>query len=202
MRQTKTIQISTNLKFLSLEFDSITTKSTFCQEPLNIVDVCSVTFRPGYIKHKQRQPRNYTIVSFFNVPAELDIQLLTDFLDEYADIEGSPRYATRLYHNIQYKTGRITYKIINIYKDISRYNSLFGRTIKCYYDGQPRPEKRQKPTEHNSDHEEDNEIDTQIFNNPENARINQNDTESNNDNTNDHTNRNNQQPQKENNTMN
>ena len=84
MRQTKTIQISTNLKFLSLEFDSITTTSTFCQEPLNIVDVCSVTFRPDYIKHKQRQPRNYTIVSFFNVRAELDIQLLTDFLDEYA----------------------------------------------------------------------------------------------------------------------
>ena len=30
LRQTKTIQITTNLKFLSLEFDTTTTMNTFC----------------------------------------------------------------------------------------------------------------------------------------------------------------------------
>ena len=89
LRQTKTIQITTNLKFLSLEFDTTTTMNTFCQEPLDIVVSCTISFRPDFKKYKQRQPRNYTIVSFFNVPAEVDIQLLIDFLDEYAEIEGS-----------------------------------------------------------------------------------------------------------------
>ena len=190
LRQTKTIQITTNLKFLSLEFDTTTTMNTFCQEPLDIVVSCTISFRPDFKKYKQRQPRNYTIVSFFNVPAEVDIQLLIDFLDEYAEIEGSHRYATRLYDNILYKTGTITYKITNLYKDIPRYNKLFGRSIKCYYDGQPQPEKRRKLTEYNSKNEEDHEMDTQIFDNPKNIQDN---TESDNEHNTNHINRTNEQ---------
>ena len=154
---------------------------TFCQEPLNIVNACQVKFKPDYTKLKPRQPKKYTIISFFNVPAELELKLLTDFFDQFATIEGAPRYAT------QYKTGTITYKITNILQDIPRYNILFGRSIKCYYDGQPQPPKKQKPIEDNSDVAEDNEIDTQIFQQPEqteNTMNNQQNTESNNDNAN------------------
>ena len=139
LRQTKTTQISTNLKFVSLEFENPLIMDTFCREPLNIVDACLVKFKPDYTKLKPKQPKKYTIISFFNVPAELDLQLLTDFLDQFATIEGTPRYTTRTYNDIQYKTGTITYKITSILQDIPRYNRLFGRSIKCYYDGQPQP---------------------------------------------------------------
>ena len=205
LRQTKTTQISTNLKFVSLEFENPLIMDTFCREPLNIVDACLVKFKPDYTKLKPKQPKKYTIISFFNVPAELDLQLLTDFLDQFATIEGTPRYTTRTYNDIQYKTGTITYKITSILQDIPRYNRLFGRSIKCYYDGQPQPSKKQRPTEYNSDDAEDNEIDTQIFQQPEqaeNTMNNQQNTEFNNDNSNNqiHINEH-QQPQKENNTI-
>ena len=205
LRQTKTTQISTNLKFVSLEFENPLIMDTFCREPLNIVDACLVKFKPDYTKLKPKQPKKYTIISFFNVPAELDLQLQTDFLDQFATIEGTPRYTTRTYNDIQYKTGTITYKITSILQDILRYNRLFGRSIKCYYDGQPQPSKKQRPTKYNSDDAEDNEIDTQIFQQPEqteNTMNNQQNTEFNNDNSNNqiHINEH-QQPQKENNTI-
>ena len=80
--------ISTNLKFISLEFDTTTTMETFCHEPLNIVDVCQVNFCPDYNKGKRQPPKNYTIISFFKIPAEVDLKLLTDFLDQFASMEG------------------------------------------------------------------------------------------------------------------
>ena len=44
LRQTKTIQISADLKFISLEFDITTTMETFCQEPLALIDTCQISF--------------------------------------------------------------------------------------------------------------------------------------------------------------
>lgn len=123
--QTKAIQISTNLKFASIEFDTITTMETFCQEPLNIVDACQTLFRPDYLKRNIAAKR-YTIISFFNVPTEADTQLLNDFLGQYADTEGQPRHQIKKYSEIEYKTRTKTYKGSSIVTGIPRYNQLFG----------------------------------------------------------------------------
>ena len=53
LRQTKTIQISTNLKFASIEFDTPTTMETFCSEPLNITDTYQISFRPDFVKRSR-----------------------------------------------------------------------------------------------------------------------------------------------------
>lgn len=90
---------------------------TFCQEPLNIVDACQTLFRPDYIK-RNIPAKRYTIISFFNVPAESDTQLLNDFLDQYADIEGQPRHQIKKYNEIEYKTRTITYKVSSFVTDI------------------------------------------------------------------------------------
>ena len=91
LRQRKTIQISTNLKFASIEFHSTTTTKNFCLEPLTITDTYQISFRPDLIK-RYWPKKWYIIVSFFNIPAEADMQLLNDFLDEFAGIEGEARY--------------------------------------------------------------------------------------------------------------
>ena len=165
LRQTKTIQISANLKFASIEFDTTTTMETFCSEPLTITDTYQISLRPDFIK-RSRPNKRYTIISFFNIPTEADIQLLNDFLDQFADIEGEARYQTKKYNDIEYKTGTITYKVSNIVSDIPRYNTLFGRSIKCTYNNQPlqnqRRTRRRTLTEETEDNEE-HEIDTQIL---------------------------------------
>ena len=156
LRQTKTIQISTNLKFASIEFDTTTTMETFCSEPLTITDTYQISFRPDFIK-RYRPKKRYTITSFFHIPAEADIQLLNDFLDLFADIEREARYQTKNYNDI---------KVSNIVSDIPRYNTLFGRSAKCIYNNQPlqnqRRTRRRTLTEETEDNEE-HEIDTQIL---------------------------------------
>ena len=124
------------MKIASIQFDTTTTMETFCLEPLNIADTCQISFRADFIK-RCRPNKCYTIMSFFNIPAEADIQLLNDFLDQFPDIEGEGRYQTKKFNDIQHKTGTITYKVSNIVIDISRYNNLFSRSIKCIYDNQP-----------------------------------------------------------------
>ena len=162
--------ISTNLKFISLEFDTTTTMETFCHEPLNIAGACQVNFCPDYNKRKRKPPKHYTIISFFNIPAEVDLKLLTDFLDQFASMEGEWRYATNTCKDIQYKKGTITYKVANTLEHTPRYNTLFGRNIKYYYNGQSKPTKGSPRTDHQPDQDENNEIDTQVFtmNNPDN----------------------------------
>ena len=64
---------------------------TFCLEPLTIPDACQITFRLDFLKRNKPNKR-YTIISFFNVPTESDIQLLNHFLDQFADIEGQARH--------------------------------------------------------------------------------------------------------------
>ena len=165
LRQTKTIQISTNLKFPSIGFDTTTTMKNFCLEPLTITDTYQISFRPDFIK-RYWPKKWYTTISFFNIPAEADIQLLNDFLDQFANVEGEARYQTKKYNDIEYRTGTITYKVSNIVTGIPRYNTLFGRSIKCIYDNQPLQNQRRtrqrslaKETEKNQEHE----IDTQTL---------------------------------------
>ena len=53
LRQVQTIQISNNIKFVSIEFDTTSTMETFCQEPLTLQDNFQAIFLPDF----QRKPR-------------------------------------------------------------------------------------------------------------------------------------------------
>ena len=125
---------------LSIELDNSTTMELFCQEPLTITKDCQTTFKPDYYKLK-RQPRRYKIVSFFNVPVKIHVQHLTDFLDQYANVEDQPRHQIKVCKDIEYRMGTITYKVTYIITHIPRHNHLFGRTVKCVCTGQPTPNK-------------------------------------------------------------
>lgn len=179
LQQTKTIEISTILKFASIEFDIITTMETFCLEPLTIPDACQITFRLDFIKRNKPNKR-YTIISFFNVPTESDIQLLNDFLDQFADIEGQARHQIKKCNDIEYKTGTVTYKVTNMITDIHRYNNLFGRSTKCIYKNQPiQKQRRAHPRNFDEETEknEEQERDTQILNQQKQQPNNQHTTE-------------------------
>ena len=165
----------TDIHKLKIHFIATTTMETFCHEPLNIIDSCQVTFHPDYNKRSKKPPKNYAIISFFNIPAEGGLKLLTDFLDRYASTEGEPRYATSTYKEIQYKIRTITYKVTNILQHIPRYNTLFGRSINCYYNDQQKPTKKNQRTDYQSDQDENNEKDAQVLQQtiqPENTTIN------------------------------
>ena len=50
LRQFKTIQMSSNLKFVSIEFDTTSTMETFCLETLTIKENLFTSFLPDYQK--------------------------------------------------------------------------------------------------------------------------------------------------------
>ena len=137
LRQVRAIQISSNIKFVSIGFDTTSTMETFCQESLTLQDNIQAIFLPDFRKKPRRIYKMYTFVSFLNVPSEADEDLLTDFVEQFADVEGSPRYPKENSGDIKHKTGTRVYRVSNIVTPIPRYNKIFGRTIKCIYMGQP-----------------------------------------------------------------
>lgn len=114
---------------------------TFCLESLILQNDFEAFFIPDFWKAKPRRaPKRYTFISFLNVPSEADEELLTEFLEQFADVEGPPRYPTEKSEensDIKYKTGTPVYRVSNIVTHIPHYNRLFGRTVKCIYTGQP-----------------------------------------------------------------
>ena len=62
------------------------------QKTLNITDNYQTIFCLDIKKQTKKQ--DYTIARFFYVATEVDLQVLTNFLDQYAEIEGEPRYGT------------------------------------------------------------------------------------------------------------
>ena len=78
-RQVKMIQTSSNIKFVSIEFDTFTTMETFRLERLSLKDNSLATFI--------KSPRNIlSSTSWINVPSATDEQLLTDFFDQYVNL--------------------------------------------------------------------------------------------------------------------
>ena len=65
LRQVKMIQTSSNIKFVSIEFDTFTTMETFCLERLSLKDNSLATFIPGY-KKPNKKPKKYTFINFLN----------------------------------------------------------------------------------------------------------------------------------------
>ena len=108
---------------------------TFCSEPLQIQDF-SVKFTPDFRKRK-RITREYHFISFLNIPYEADEEAMTDFVKQYATVEGNPIYPTKTVQGIDYLIGTRIYRVHSIAKHIPRLINLFGRQIKCIYTAQP-----------------------------------------------------------------
>ena len=62
---------------------------------------------------------------------------MTRFVKQHATVIGNPRYPLKELEDIKYFTGTRVYRVIRITQHIPRLISLFGRQIKCIYDGQP-----------------------------------------------------------------
>ena len=77
-------------------------------------------------------------ISFLNIPPETPEQIVTDFLESYADIEGKPMYVQKIHNGKRHCTGTRVYQITKLYQHIPRrLPNMFDRTIMCIYDLQP-----------------------------------------------------------------
>ena len=129
--QTKVIQISSNKKFVSIQFNISTMMETFCTEPLKSQDY-SVQFKPDFRK-RPRVNIEYEYISFLNVPSEVDEDAMTDFVKQYATVVGNPQYPQKSLDGIHYMTGTRVYRVHSITKHIPRIVEIFGCKIKCIY---------------------------------------------------------------------
>ena len=93
-------------------------------------------FQPDFRK-RQRPPITYTYISFQNVPTEADEDAMTEFVEDHAIVVGHPRYPPKNLDGIEYLAGTRFCRVHSIRHHIPRLIKLFGRQIKCIYDGQP-----------------------------------------------------------------
>ena len=182
LRQAKTIQISSNVKYVSIQFQTSQLMGTFCTEPLTVKENFQITFLPDF----RKIPIEPADISFLNVPSEAHEESLTQFVQQFATVLGFPRYPIKTHGDIEYFTGTRTYWVIKITKYIPRFNFLFGRQIKCIYTGQPeqrnfqrktttQPDYTERPAESETDTETQSDTDTHI-----DSDSSQSDTETNN----------------------
>lgn len=123
--QTKTIKISTNQNQNS-RIARIQhyhhNGNLLPQKTLNIIDNYQTIFCLD-IKKQTKKTTNNTIVRFFYVAA--DLQLLTNFLDQYAEIEGEPRYGTENIKKSNTKQEQLAsklHKLQNISHDVAPFS--------------------------------------------------------------------------------
>ena len=135
LRQTKVTQISSNLKYVLIQFETSMVMQTFCTDPLTVRDY-SITFKPDFRKNNFRFQEPETI-SFLNVPSEADEDSMTQFVQQYAVVVGRPRYPTETINDIQYLTGTRIYRVHSRREHIPRIIKIFGRQIQCIYRKQP-----------------------------------------------------------------
>lgn len=109
LRQTKAIQMSSNIKYIPIQFNTSTLMETFCSEPLQVNDY-SVPFLPDFRK-RRRIYYDYTYISFLNLPWEADEEAITDFVQQYATVVGNPRYPVQSFDGIEYMTGTRVYRV-------------------------------------------------------------------------------------------
>ena len=108
LRQTKVIQISSNIKYLSIQFETSQIMERFCTEPLTINDTYSTTFLPDFRKRPHKQI-HYTYMSLLNVPSKGEEDALTEFVEQHATVVGRPRYPKTKLGEIEYLTGTTQY---------------------------------------------------------------------------------------------
>ena len=111
----------------------------FCCEPLTIQGFNTTFYPEGHLRKKP--PKRLMNVSLINIPPETPEQLVTEFLEEYADIKGTPMYVKKSHNGRKYCRGTRVYQINKLYQHIPRrLPNTFGRTIICIYDIQPEQE--------------------------------------------------------------
>lgn len=70
---------------------------------------------------------------------ETDEQLLTDFVDQFAEMKGPPKYPKGTHRKIKYQTGTRAYNISFPVNDIPSFNSIFGCINTFLLDNQYQP---------------------------------------------------------------
>ena len=135
MEHTITIQMAPNGNFTSIEFGTPQIMEQFCSEPLSIQGL-NVAFYPDIKKNKPK--KGLMNISLINIPPETPEQIVTEFLESYADIEGKPMYVQKTHNGKTYCTGTRVYQINKQYQHIPRrLPNMLGRTIICIYHIQP-----------------------------------------------------------------
>ena len=117
LRQTKVIQLFSNIKYVSIQFNTSTLMETFCIEPLQVNDQFSTQFIPDFRKCA-RPPVHYTYIFFLNVPSEAEEDAMTRFVQQHATVIGNPRYPLKKLEDIEYLTGTRVYRVIRITQHI------------------------------------------------------------------------------------
>ena len=83
LHHNKVIQISSNIKYVSIQFETSQIMETFSSEPLQINEHHNTTFLPDFRK-RQRKQITYTYISFINIPSEAEEDALTHFVEQHA----------------------------------------------------------------------------------------------------------------------
>ena len=166
LQQTKTMQTSSNNKYILIQFNTSQLMETFCSEPFTLNENFQVTFLLDFRK-KQRQAVQFTFISFLNIPSEADEDALSQFVQQFATVAGYPRYPAKTYRYIEYFTGTPINRVFSITKHIPHFNFLFGTQIKCIYTRQPEqthfqsnPNTQPEHTERHLDTDTETESDT------------------------------------------
>ena len=165
LRQTKVIQISSNLKYISIQFHTSMLMETFCKNPLTVKNV-SLTFKLDFSRRPTRYNEPETI-SFLNVPSEADEDSMTQFVQQHAFVIGKPRYPAETINDIEYLTGTRIYRVHSRREHIPRIVKLFGRQIQCIYTQQPEQQewlqqkKREQERQNNDDTKSESHTDTE-----------------------------------------
>ena len=77
-------------------------------------------------------------ISFQNILPETPEQIIPEFLEMHADIEGSPFQVRKIYNSIEFCTGTRVYQVTRLYQHIPRrLPNMFGRSVVSIYDKQP-----------------------------------------------------------------
>ena len=88
LRVAELTQISPNGRFCYIKFTATQTMSTVCTEPLTISESNIIFFKPDY---KPPQTRDFTFISFLNVPLETEENEMTRYVKEYHGVHGVTR---------------------------------------------------------------------------------------------------------------
>ena len=161
MVHTITIQIASKGNFVSVEFGTQQIMEQFRSEPLSIKGF-NVPFYPD--KRNPKPEKRLMNVSLLNIPPETPKQIVTEFIESYADVERKPLYVQKTHNGITYCTGTRVYQINKLYQHIPRrLPNMFGRTIMCMYDLQPEQqeyyERKQKQRQQNNRTQQQQPID-------------------------------------------
>ena len=139
LRVEESIQISPNRRFYSIKFTTTHIISTFCTEPLTILENNNIVFKPAF---KPPQERAFIFISLLNVSLETKENEMTRHVKEYCDVHGV-LYPKQHIGDITYHTGTRVHRCSNIKEHFPKAAHIFGKWVRVIYDGQP--ERKRKP---------------------------------------------------------